>query len=59
MKRGLSWLLVGILAISFCYSLLGCGDDTVTYYRDTNGNNQCDWGEAVYYEDNTGTHWLD
>ena len=35
-----------------------CGDETVTYYLDKNGNGREDWGEGVWYEDEDGTHFL-
>ena len=45
---------IAVLAISMMFVFAGCDDDTVTYYRDTNGNGECDWGEAVYSEDSNG-----
>ena len=50
-------LCLACLIFGWCYT--ACGDETVTYYLDENGNGREDWGEAVWYEDEDGAHLLD
>ena len=53
-------VIAGIILLCVILGLLGsCGDETTTYYLDYNGNGKEDWGEAQYYEDKDGIHWLD
>ena len=52
-------ITIGILFVITVMMFCACEDDTVTYYRDYNGNGRCDFGEEVYYEDSSGTHFFD
>ncbi len=52
-------IIIGIILALMLMLFSACSDDTVTYYKDYNGNGKCDYGEGVYYEDSTGTHFID
>lgn len=51
-----------ILGVVIVLALIGEACDslnpTTTYYIDSNGNGREDWGEGVWYEDNSGTHFF-
>lgn len=49
--------IIGLVAVVLVLIQLFT-DETITYYIDYNGNGKEDWGEAQFYEDKDGTHWL-
>ena len=52
--------IIGVVFVIIISLFCACSsDDTVTYYKDYNGNGSYDFGEGVYYEDSSGTHFLD
>ena len=55
---GKFWIVI-IVLIAFVALAQSCGDETTSYYIDRNGNGREDFGEGVWYEDGTGTHFYD
>ena len=51
-------IIVGVLLVIGLISNACDPNPTTTYYYDLNGNGREDWGEGVWYEDNSGTHFF-
>ena len=50
-----------LILVLIAITIIGkaCEDDTVSYYRDLNGNGRQDFGEGVWFEDDDGIHFYD
>lgn len=57
MERKYVVIIILIIILFFSVSVENCTNPTTTYYLDDNGNGNCDWGEAVWDEDNNGVYF--